>query len=103
MIPYTKIKIEQFCSKWQVTELSFFGSVLRSDFKKESSDIDVLVQFSPSARWTLIDFAEMKDELEEMLGYPIDLVTKRSVENSRNSLRKSEILKTAKVIYDKAG
>ena len=31
------------CEKWKIIELSLFGSVLRDDFKPESSDIDMLV------------------------------------------------------------
>ena len=44
--------IEQFCQKWNLTELALFGSVLRDDFRPESSDIDVMVQFHPEAIFT---------------------------------------------------
>ena len=102
-IKIDKSKLEAFCLKWQITEVSLFGSVLRDDFTKQS-DIDILIQFAPTARWTLIDLAEMKDLLEVIMGNrKVDLVTKRSIENSRNPYRKKEILNSAKVIYAKAG
>lgn len=37
-------KIEAFCRRHHIRKLSFFGSVLRDDFRPES-DIDVLVEF----------------------------------------------------------
>jgi len=37
-------EIEEFCQRWQITELALFGSVLRNDFSSES-DIDILVTF----------------------------------------------------------
>ena len=98
-----KSELEAFCLRWQIIELSLFGSVLREDFTKQS-DIDILVQFAPTASWTLIDLAEMKESLEVIIGNrTVDLVTKRSIENSRNPYRKKEILTSAKVIYGKAG
>jgi predicted nucleotidyltransferase len=36
--------IKPFCQKWQITEFSLFGSVLRDDFRPDS-DLDVLVSF----------------------------------------------------------
>ncbi|MHB8172928.1 MAG: hypothetical protein ACYDFU_00515 [Nitrospirota bacterium] len=40
---------------------------MREDFSPES-DIDVLVQFSPSSRWTLLDMVDMREELMEIFG-----------------------------------
>ena len=36
--------LREFCQRWQITELAFFGSVLREDFGPDS-DVDVLVSF----------------------------------------------------------
>jgi len=46
--------LESFCYKWQITEMSLFGSVLREDFRPDS-DIDLLVSFHPQALWTIPD------------------------------------------------
>ena len=39
-------KIEQFCRKWRIVELSLFGSALRAELTPQS-DVDVLVAFEP--------------------------------------------------------
>jgi predicted nucleotidyltransferase len=90
--------IQHFCQKWQITELSLFGSVLRDDFRPDS-DIDVLVTFTPDAPWTLLDLINMEYELANLTGRDIDLVEKQAVERSENWLRRDEILNTAQVIY----
>jgi predicted nucleotidyltransferase len=41
----------------------------------------------------------MKEELETLLEREVDLLTRRAVEQSRNWLRRREILSTAQVIY----
>lgn len=93
-----KEKIAEFCARWEVVELAFFGSVLREDFGPES-DVDVLVTFAPQARRTLFDHVDMQDELEAILGRKVDLVSRRGVERSRNQYRRSAILDSAEVIY----
>jgi hypothetical protein len=40
--------IAHFCRRWKVTELSFFGSVMREDFRPDS-EVDVLVTFEANA------------------------------------------------------
>jgi uncharacterized protein len=58
--------LRAFCQRWQINELSLFGSVLREDFGPDS-DIDVLVSFAEDAPWSLMDEVEMVDELEVIL------------------------------------
>ena len=87
--------LESFCLRWRITELSVFGSVLREDFRADS-DIDVLVNFAPDARWTLLDMSRMQDQLSAILGRNIDLVDIRGL---RNPFRRREILSTREVVY----
>lgn len=63
-----------YCRRNHIRTLSFFGSVLRDDFDSES-DIDVLVEFEPDARVSLLDAVRMERELAELLGRPVDLLT----------------------------
>ena len=91
-------QIAAFCKRWQVTELGLFGSVLREDFKLDS-DIDVLVRFAPEAGHSLMDFVGIQDELSGMLDRQVDLVEWIAIENSRNYIRREDILRTAKTIY----
>ena len=92
-IPIDSAVIADFCQKWHVTELALFGSVLRDDFRPDS-DVDVLVTFEADYQ---IGFAisQMKRELSEVFGRPVDLGTKRSV---KPRLRDS-IVASAEVIY----
>jgi len=88
-------RLEAFCRKWRVRELSLFGSVLRDDFGPES-DVDLLVSFADDAPWSLWDLTTMRDELSAIVGCPVDLVER---EGLRNPFRRHRILKTRKVIY----
>jgi hypothetical protein len=91
-------KIADFCRRWKITELAFFGSVLREDFGPES-DVDVLVSFAPEADWSLFDHMEMEEELSALLGRNVDLVSRRAIERSRNWLRRKAILESAEPLY----
>ncbi|MYE54016.1 MAG: nucleotidyltransferase [Chloroflexi bacterium] len=91
-------EIEAFCKKWDIVEMSLFGSVLRDDFSP-ASDIDVLVTFSDEARHGLFAMARMRNGLEDVLQRKVDLVSRRAVERSRNSIRREAILGSARVIY----
>ena len=96
-LPYEQIA--EFCRKWNVSEFALFGSVLRDDFRSDS-DVDVLVSFpSYDATPSLFDHVEMQDELVEIFGRPVDLLTRGGVEDSRNPIRKRAILETARVVY----
>jgi len=97
-IDIPKEEVADFCRRWQITELALFGSVLREDFRAES-DVDVLARFAPKARHTLFDMVRMQDDLQRILGRPVDLVSRRGIEASRNYLRKNAILKSAEVVY----
>ena len=94
-IGYSKSGVEAFCRKWQVAELSLFGSALSDQFRPDS-DVDILVTFAPDAGWSLMDWADMVDELEEIFGRPVDLVEKQGL---RNPFRRKAILDSAQVIH----
>jgi uncharacterized protein len=87
-----------FCQQWKINELYFFGSVLRDDFRSDS-DVDIMVSFEPDAVWGLLELVRMKRELETLLGREVDLVTKKSIEQSQNWIRQQEILGTAQIVY----
>ncbi|XWX02813.1 nucleotidyltransferase family protein [Aggregatilineales bacterium SYSU G02658] len=91
-------QIAAFCQRWRIVELALFGSVLREDFHPQS-DVDVLVTFAEDAVPSLLRFVEMTQELEALLGRRVDVVTRRSIVNSANHIRRSAILSSAQVIY----
>jgi len=91
-------RLKSICQKFGITELSLFGSAIRDDFS-EASDIDILVNFEKESVPTLFRFEELRLELQELFGRDIDLLTKRSIEKSRNRYRRQEILGNHRVIY----
>mgnify|MGYP001560233153 FL=1 len=97
-IDLPKDKIADFCRKWKVHEFALFGSVLRDDFRPDS-DVDVLVDFKPDARRSLYDIGTMVDDLQNIFGRKVDLLTKKAVEQSRNYIRRKEILSSVEVVY----
>ena len=97
-IPLDRDAVASFCERWKIAELALFGSVLRDDFRPES-DVDVLVEFAPGASWSLFDNVAMEDELSEILGRNVDLVSRRAVEKSSNWIRRKSILENARTYY----
>lgn len=91
-------QVAAFCRQWQIVELALFGSVLRDDFGPES-DVDVLVTFAPSARWSLLDLVRMEEELTALLGRTVDLVERAAVEQSENYIRRRHILQSLEPVY----
>jgi uncharacterized protein len=89
-------RIEAFCRKHGVEELSLFGSALRDDFGPDS-DVDVLVDLDPAQPMTIERFLEMVDELSSIFGRrEVHLTQKRLL---KNPFRRYEILKTRRVLY----
>ncbi len=58
--------------KYGVKRLGFFGSLVRNE-RKETSDIDVLVEFEKDAK-TFDNYMNLKFFLEDPLGRKVDLV-----------------------------
>ena len=98
-ITIDRAAIADFCKRWHVFEFALFGSVVRDDFGPDS-DVDVLVSLDRTARHTLLDMHRMEEELRSLFGRNVDLVSRRGVENSRNSVRRNAILQSAQVIYE---
>ena len=91
-------EIIEFCHRWQVTEMSLFGSALRGDFGPDS-DIDVLVSFASDVQWSLFDLVTMQEELEVIFGRDVDLLERTAVEQSENYIRRKSILGRLEVVY----
>jgi len=99
--PAIEIPVDQIadiCRRYYVRELELFGSILRKDFRADS-DVDVLVTFEDNAPIGLFEFVGLQDELNELLGRKVDLVSRRGVEQSANWIRRAEILNNTRSIY----
>jgi uncharacterized protein len=91
--------IKQFCDRWRIAEFALFGSVLRDDFN-DDSDIDVMIEFERESHYSLFDLVVMEDELKVIFNRDVDLVTRKGITNSRNYLRRENMLNSAKTIYE---
>ena len=63
---------EAATSRFRTTNPRIFGSVLHGT-DQDGSDLDLLVDTLPGA--TLFDLGGLQDELEAILGIPVDLLT----------------------------
>ncbi len=93
-ITVSRDQLGQFCRKYRIRKLSFFGSVLRDDFRPES-DIDVLVEFEAGARIGFLKMAHMENELSEILERKVDLRTPADL----SRYFRQEVIEKAEVQY----
>ena len=93
-------RIAAFCRRHHIRRLSLFGSALRDDFTPES-DVDLLVEFE-EGRTPGLGFFTLHEELAEIFGRPVDLLTRRSVETSPNPIFREEALSRVETIYEAA-
>jgi len=88
-------KIQKLCQSRHIKKLELFGSAARGELK-EKSDIDLLVEFFPEAKVSLLDIVRIEDELSEIIGRKVDLVTKDEL----SPYIRGEILQGALPIYE---
>lgn len=75
---------------YQVTTISLFGSVARGE-EASGSDVDLLVEFEPTAQIGMFEFIRLRRKLSQMLGCNVDLATPGSLHKSM----KKDILREA--------
>ncbi|MCD6010522.1 MAG: nucleotidyltransferase family protein [Flavipsychrobacter sp.] len=75
-------------SRYHISSLGLFGSVVRSDFSSQS-DIDIMVDFSKPIGIAFIDLA---NELELRLNRRVDLVSKKGIKPAYFSKIEQEIV-----------
>jgi uncharacterized protein len=93
-LPATEQQIAEFCRRRHIRRLSFFGSVLRDDFRPDS-DVDVLVEFEPGHTPGL-EVIDIEQELSQLCGgRRIDMVNPKYL----NRWVKDEVLATAEPAY----
>ena len=95
-IPINRDRIIEFCKKWKISRMSFFGSVLREDFRPES-DVDVMVSFDPDSAWSLFDIVDMKMELESIFQRDVDILEEGTI---RNPIKRRCVYENLEVVYD---
>lgn len=73
--------IAALCRRFRVRRLAVFGSAVTVDFDPARSDVDFLVEFEEGAGGLFDAYFGLKEELERLVGRPVDLVTPKSLEN----------------------
>ena len=87
--------LAKLCRAHRIRRLSLFGSQLKGTARPDS-DIDLLVEFNPDARPTLLDMAQIEIELSDALGgHKVDVRTPQDL----SRYFRDEVLRTAEVQY----
>lgn len=92
-------EIQAFCQRWKIVRLELFGSAARGGLTADS-DLDFLYTFTDDAQWGL-KFVDACEELEAIVGRPVDLVSRPTIERSSNPFRKQAILSSTELIYER--
>lgn len=95
-----KDAIAALCQRFGVTRLDVFGSAARGeDFDPARSDVDLLVEFGPTAHRTLSALLDFEDAAATVFARPVDVVERSVIEASRNPYRKRRILSESQLVY----
>lgn len=100
-VNFPEDKIADFCRRHGVARLSVFGSILREPTAEDgygfrpTSDVDMLVEFSPDQSKSLFDIGGMLMELREMIGRDVDLLTPGDL----SRYFRHEVLRKARALY----
>ena len=62
--------------QYGVADLSIFGSVARNQATADS-DLDILIDFATTPG--LLRYIDLKNHLENLLGIPVDIVTRKAL------------------------
>ena len=84
--------LHRFCQERGIAKLELFGSALRDEEFREDSDVDLLATIRPEVKCGLFEWVDMQMRLEQIFGRPVDLVSRRAIERSRNPYRKNPSL-----------
>ncbi|HTW79227.1 MAG TPA: nucleotidyltransferase family protein [Terracidiphilus sp.] len=63
-----------------ITHLVLFGSTARGD-QSDHSDVDLMAEFEPSTRRTLIKMVRLENRLSDLLGVKVDLSLTQTIKD----------------------
>ncbi len=73
--------IARACRAHGVSRLTIFGSATSASFDAEHSDVDFLVEFAAGGEDPFGAYFGLKEDLESLLGRPVDLVMANAIRN----------------------
>ncbi|HCP08877.1 MAG TPA: nucleotidyltransferase [Candidatus Moranbacteria bacterium] len=93
-----KIKeaVEQDPLRENIQSVSLFGSYVHGNFK-DDSDVDVLIEFTPTAKIGFFKLAQIKRHMESYVDREVDLLTPEAI----SKYFRAEVLKEAEKIYER--
>ena len=83
LIEHNLEAIQALCREFGVARLDLFGSAASNEFDPDHSDIDFLIEYLPDTDlgpW-LVCFFALREQLEDLLGRPVDLVMAGGMRN----------------------
>ncbi|MEO8411714.1 MAG: nucleotidyltransferase family protein [Propionivibrio sp.] len=87
--------LARLCKAHRIGRLALFGSQMKGTARPDS-DIDLLVEFEPGARPTLLDMAQIEIDLSQTLGgRKVDLRTPQDL----SRYFRDEVVRMAEVQY----
>ena len=94
-LPIDDATLADFCKRHRIRRLALFGSRLHGK-ERPDSDVDLLVEFVPTATPGLLALAGMEDELSQLMGgLAVDLRTAQDL----SRYFRDEVVATAQVRY----
>lgn len=88
--------LAELCRRHHIRRLALFGSTLRGTAKPDS-DVDLLVEFEPAAKPSLLTMARIEIELSPLLGgRKVDLRTAQDL----SRYFRDDVVATAEVQYE---
>ncbi len=94
--PLSMDQLTEFCERHHIRKFALFGSVLREDFRPDS-DIDVLVEFDPDQKISLLSLGSAQVEISQLIGREVDLKT----EGFLSPYFRQQVVDSAEVIYER--
>lgn len=88
--------LASMCRRYHIRRLSLFGSTLKGS-NRPDSDVDLLVEFQPDAKPSLLTMARIEIELSSLLGgRKVDLRTAQEL----SRYFRDEVVRVAEMQYD---
>ena len=94
-ISFDSDQLGAIAREFNVVELSVFGSSVR-DTETIPNDIDLLVRFAPESEVSLFDIMDLEKRLEELFGFPVDIVEPQAI---TNPIRRKSIFACVEKLY----
>lgn len=93
-----KADIERLCDRHRVQRLALFGSAATGEHRPGTSDFDFVVEFPSLPTGAYADhYFGLKEELENLLGGPVELVVGSAI---RNPYFRRSVEQTSALLYE---